>query len=499
MSKMTRRSFVGSSAATAGALGLGLTTANRVRGANNDLRVGVVGIRARGGTHINWAEAVDGVRVTALCDVDSQALDKKVKYAKDKYQRTVERATDFRRLLDNKDIDAISIATPNHTHSLIAIWAMQAGKDVYVEKPVSHNVWEGRQVVKHARKLGKICQTGTQSRSNPGTKAIRDFIQGGKLGKPLYAVGTCYKSRSSIGKLDKPMQVPDHIDYDLWCGPRPKKALYRKSLHYDWHWDFNTGNGDLGNQGIHQMDLARWFLGYDALSPKVMSVGGRLGYEDAGNTANTHFIIHDYEPAPLIFEVRGLPKSADKLKKGRWGNGDMESYQRDDMKAIKKYGPRIGVIVFCENGYVSNGSYHSGRAYDYKGELVQSFSGGGDHYQNFADAVRKRDHKILTADIEEGHLSSALCHTGNISYQLGKKATKGQIAESLKGHKAGMDSLARVEEHLNRLEIKIDTPTLTLGPWLEMDPKTERFTNNEEANKMLKGTYRAPFTIEELA
>ncbi len=503
MNHLTRRHFLGSTAVTAGALGLGLGVNRRVLGANNDIRVAVVGVRARGGTHIDWAEGVDGVRVVALCDVDAGDLAKRVKYTEDKYNHKVDSLKDFREVLDRKDIDAVSIATPNHLHSLIAIWAMQAGKDVYVEKPVSHNVWEGRQVVNYARKLGKICQTGTQSRSNPGTQQIREFIQSGALGKIKYAVGTCYKQRMAIGKLDKPLQIDaNNLDYDLWCGPRPKVDLYRPRLHYDWHWDSNTGNGDLGNQGIHQMDLARWFMGYEKLSPRVMSVGGRLGYDDAGNTPNTQFIVHDYAEAPLIFEVRGLPKSEEALKSGKWNEGDMDSDQRADMKDLKKpanNGPRIGVIVFCENGYVSNGSYHSGRAYDYKGNLIKAFSGGGDHYENFAKAVRARDHKLLNADIEQGHLSSALCHTGNISHQLGKTMAKGQILEQIKGHAPAEDSLARMGEHLGKMGISIDDPKLTVGPWLEMDPNTERFTNNDAANKLLKGSYRSPFVIDELA
>src|SRR5205807_7292226 len=219
----------------------------------------------------------------------------------------VQTYTDVRKLLENKDIDVISTATPNHWHSLITIWSCQAGKDVYVEKPVSHNVFEGRQCVEAARKYNRIVQAGSQGRSNGAQREAFAWIKEGHLGKIKIARGLCYKRRPSIGKVDGPQPIPSQIDYDLWCGPALKLPLTRKKLHYDWHWVWNTGCGDLGNQGIHEMDVARWFLGAMELSPRVFSVGGRLGYVDDGETPNTMVIYHDYPTAPLIFEVRGLP------------------------------------------------------------------------------------------------------------------------------------------------------------------------------------------------
>jgi hypothetical protein len=230
-----------------------------------------------------------------------------------------------------KDIDAVSIATPNHWHALASIWAMQAGKDVYVEKPVSHCVWEGRQMVNASRKYGKIVQTGTQSRSSrKGIGAAVKYVQEGNLGKILLSRGLCYKRRGSIGKTEGEQKIPDTVEYDLWCGPGPKGPLMRKQLKYDWHWTWAYGNGDLGNQGIHQMDIARWFLGEMEISPSVWSVGGRLGYEDDGETANTQIIYHGYEKAPMIFEVRGLPENKD-------------SKNMDKFK-----GAGVGVVVECE-------------------------------------------------------------------------------------------------------------------------------------------------------
>ena len=268
----------------------------------------------------------------------------------------VETYKDIRKLLESKEIDAISIATPNHWHSLGAIWGCQAGKDVYVEKPVSHNVWEGRQLVKAAETHKRIVQMGVQSRSAVGLAAALEWLKAGNLGKLIYARGLCYKRRASIGKVDGPQTIPDNIDYDLWCGPASNEPIRRKNLHYDWHWVWNTGNGDLGNQGIHQMDIARRFLGEPALSPKVFAVGGRVGYEDDGETPNSMFLVHDYEKAPLIFEVRGLP-------------------EKPGAKGMDKYrGASIGVIVQYENGYVVCPNYNDAIAFDNDGNEIQKFN-----------------------------------------------------------------------------------------------------------------------------
>jgi predicted dehydrogenase len=307
-----RRSFIKQiTAASAGSVFYIAKTSWAQKSPGETINMAVVGFGGRGGSHISGylglGKKGEAVKVAALCDVDSKVLGKRAaEFSKNK--SPVQTYTDIRKLLENKDIDAVSIATPNHWHALGSIWAMQAGKDVYVEKPVSHNVWEGRQMVKAARKYGKIVQTGTQSRSSrEGIYAAVKWVQEGNLGKIKLARGLCYKRRASIGKTEGPQRISDTIDYDLWCGPAPMGDLRRGKLHYDWHWQWDYGNGDLGNQGIHQMDIARWFLGEMALAPVVWSIGGRLGYEDDGQTANTQIIYQGYEKAPLIFEVRGLP------------------------------------------------------------------------------------------------------------------------------------------------------------------------------------------------
>src|SRR6266511_698526 len=318
MNHLTRRSFLKRSLATSAALSLPARFWAQVPGANDDLRVAVIGFNGQGKSHIHSLTGIKGVRIVALCDVDRTVLEREAKEL-EKEGKPIQTYTDVRKLLESKSIDAISTATPNHWHALISVWACQAGKDVYVEKPVSHNVWEGRKIVEAARKYKKIVQTGTQSRSSHAIKEAIEWVNAGNLGKITAARGLCYKPRVSIGKVDGPQPVPAGVDYDLWCGLAPTDPIRRKRFHYDWHWFWNYGCGDLGNQGIHQMDIARWFLGVNELSPRIVSLGGRLGYDDDGETANTQVIYHDYAKAPLIFEVRGLPRSSALNKNGGWG------------------------------------------------------------------------------------------------------------------------------------------------------------------------------------
>ena len=489
---MNRRQFLTATSMAAGAVVTGCTTTtapaacftpkSRVIGANEDIRIAVVGFNSRGNDHIAGFKKIKGVRLVALCDVDSNVLEKgRADLAKDGIR--VQTYTDVRKLLESGEIDAISTATPNHWHALLATWACQAGKDVYVEKPVSHNVWEGRQIVAAARKYGRIVQTGTQSRSNPGLREAIAWLHAGNLGAIQVARGLCYKPRQSIGNVAVPTQVPDHINYDLWCGPSPLKPLMRSKLHYDWHWQFITGNGDLGNQGIHQMDIARWALGATTLSPKVFSVGARAGYQDNGDTPNSQFVYHQYEKASLIFEVRGLPK-AKEFQDARW-NKSMPEFR----------GAQVGVIIHCENGYMVIPSYESAKAFDKNGREIKSWKQGADHYANFVAAVRSRRSSDLNAEILEGHLSSALCHTGNISYLLGKKLAPEAIRERLQDSPEAAETFSRLSEHLIANGVNLETQPLVLGEMLRMDVKTERFVRNDRANQMLTREYRKGFEV----
>ncbi|HEY3862316.1 MAG TPA: Gfo/Idh/MocA family oxidoreductase [Verrucomicrobiae bacterium] len=476
MKKLTRRSFLRNAALGAGVLGWSAKSWSAVRGANEDIRMAVVGFNGRGKDHIKAWTSLEGVRLTALCDVDTKVLDEGVSSLAAK-SITVEPFQDIRKLLQSDNIDAISIATPNHWHALASVWGMQAGKDVYVEKPVSYDVWEGEQIIAAARRYKKIVQAGTQSRSSYAIKEAVDLVQKGKLGKVLVSRGLCYKPRPSIGKSEGPQIVPATVDYNIWSGPAPLSPPHRRKFHYDWHWFWDYGAGDLGNQGIHEMDVARWFLGENTLSPRVLSIGGRLGYEDDAETPNTLITFHDYEKAPLIMEVRGLP-------------------EKTDSTAMDKYkGVNIGVVVECEGGYVRVPSYTEAHVIDKDGQEIQHFKGAANHFENFIKAVRSRNESELNAPIREGHLSTSLCHTANISYRLGRHASPDAIREQIKGDPASLATYERMAGHLAANGVDLDKTPATLGPVLKMNPAREKFIDDRKANHLLQRAPRKPFVI----
>lgn len=484
MSKLNRRNFLKTSLLGVSALAMPswindlhaqAPTDNPV-GANDDIRVAVIGLRSRGNDHINDLLRCKGVRIVALCDVDTKVLDQRVAQLDQKGIK-VKKYVNMRDVFDDPEVDAVSMATPNHWHSLGTIWACQAGKDVYVEKPVSHNVNEGRRMVEAARKYERIVQTGTQCRSSVGLQEAIAWLREGNLGKIKVARGLCYKRRDTIGNVHLAQPIPSHIDYNLWCGPAPMPPLTRRQLHYDWHWVWATGCGDLGNQGIHQMDIARWALGVNTLSRRVWSVGGRYGYIDDGETPNTQLIYHDYGKKSLIFEVRGLPTSST--------DGKM-----DNLK-----GASIGVIIECEGGYMVNPSYTSATAYDNDGNEIRKFNGGGNHHANWLDAVRSRKVSDLNSDIIEGHVSSALCHTGNISYRMGQLASPKQVADVLNSLPNMAEAGQRMWEHLQANNIDLNREKTYLGPVLEMYEGMELFVGNDKANAMMTRDYRYPFVV----
>ena len=444
----------------------------RVVLANSKVRIAVLGLNGRGKDHIAGFGNVPEAEVVCLCDPDLRVARATAAAFETRFNRKVSIEQDLRKVFERKDIDAVSIATPNHWHALGAIWAIQAGKDVYVEKPVSHNVMEGRRIVDAARKHGRICQTGTQSRSNPGTREMMEFVQSGKIGDVKVARGLCYKPRGSIGPKGE-YEIPKNINYDLWSGPARILPLTRKNLHYDWHWMWEYGNGDLGNQGIHQMDLARWGLGVNELSKGIISYGGRFSYVDAGETANTQVAVHDYGSKSLVFEVRGL--------------------KTDDHK-----GAKVGVIFEGTDGYVVMTTYANGIAFDKDGNKIREFKGDGNHFANFISAVRSRKSTDLHADILEGHLSSALCHTANISYRLGTKISWADAEKQLDSIKTTDNAKATFERtvaHLKANNVDLAAEQVQFGPALVCDPKTETFPGNEAANKMLTREYRAPYVV----
>jgi predicted dehydrogenase len=440
-------------------------------GANGTLNVAVIGVKGRGGNHVDEYLKFNDCRIAAIVDVDEAVIDGVMKAIEKKQGQKPAYFKDGRKMLEDKTIDAVSIATCNHTHSLWAIWALQAGKNVYVEKPCSHNIFEGRKLVEAARKYNKICQHGTQSRSSKGLKEAMAFLHAGKLGKVKIARGLCYKKRGSIGK--KPDGTPPpSVDYDLWLGPAPTRPYNPNRFHYNWHWFWDYGNGDLGNQGVHEMDRARWGLNKNTLPTRVVSLGGRFGYEDDGETPNTLVAWYDYGDAELIFEVRGL---------------DTDDYLKG----------RVATIFHCENGYMVNGSYSGATAFDKDGKKIQDFGGGGDHFRNFIDAVKSGKRADLNAEIEEGHLSAALCHLGNIPYRLGEMKPMGD--KPFGDIASANETYVRMKEHLTSNKVDCASVKMRVGPMLTFDPKTEKFTGAQAdaANKLTTREYRKPFVVPE--
>lgn len=484
--KISRRDFLVQSAVGLSASGALARPARAGQaGANNAVRVAVIGVRSQGSHHLQLLKKVPGVRIVAVCDVDEAILDKVAAgLAADGIQ--VAKDVDVRRLLERKDVDAVTIATPNHWHSLMAVWACQAGKDVYVEKPVSHNVWEGRKVAEAAAKYGRIVQAGTQSRSDEALTELAAYLRSGQLGKILRARGFCYKRRESIGTAGGPQPIPPGVHYDLFCGPAPLEPLRRKSLHYDWHWVWATGNGDIGNQGIHEMDMCRWMLGEEGLPARVFSIGGRYGYTDDGETPNTQIAVFDYPTAPLIFEVRGLPQQADA--------NYMDQYR----------GVRIGMVVECEGGYFAGGA-GGGVVYDPDGKRMKGLpsAGGGSHVQNFIDAVRSRKPEDLKAPVLGAHYSSALCHLANISHRLAAAAPLEQVKAQVASRADVAETVDRFASHLAANGLDQTQLTAAMGPVLELQPAAERFVSQSDydigawANRLLRDDYRPPFVVPE--
>ncbi len=485
MSKnLNRRDFLGRSLAVAGvgagfAIG-GTKSSGRIIGANDTVRIGVAGIHGRGKEHIDQFSGMKNVEITYLIDPDTRTYAERVSQIKSAGGPTPKTIQDVRKALDDPNLDAISIATPNHWHSLLTIWACQAGKDVYVEKPCSHNIHEGRVAVEAARKYGRVVQHGTQGRSDQKWADLLAVAKSGKYGKLLVSRALCYKDRKSIG-VKPDTTAPEQVDYNLWLGPAPKQPFNANYVHYNWHWFWEFGNGDIGNQGVHQMDVARWLIPGATLPKTVVSLGGRFGYSDQGQTPNTQMSVMDFGGTQLIFEVRGLP--TDKYR-----------------------GEVVGNILHFEEGVVAPSDkkglrFFPKNAKDGEGEPVAKADApkrgpGGGHFQNFIAGMRSRKTDELNADILEGHYSSALCHLANISYRLGESVPFDTKTKAFGDDKEAYETLARMEEHLaKRNGLKLDGLSYKLGRKLTIDAGAEAFVNDPEANALLTRNYRAPFTV----
>jgi predicted dehydrogenase len=499
MTQQTRRQFLQDSMLAAAAISaapmISSVTKAQGKGPNEKLLCAVIGCRGRGGSHISAFSGRKDCEIAYIVDVDEKVGQGCCSGVEKRTGRRPKWVKDMRDAFDDKSVDFISTATPNHWHALCGVWAMQAGKDAYIEKPISHDIPEGAALVAAAKKYKRMCQVGTQCRSNPAIRNAMAFMAEGGIGEVNFARGLCYKRRGSIGALgDYP--IPDEVDFNLWSGPAPYTTpkLTRPRFHYDWHWQRLYGNGDSGNQGPHQTDIARWGLGVNRHPNSVIAYGGRLGYQaerndpnyvDAGDTPNTEVAIYDYGDKCMVFETRGLAVD---------NSADIEINTMFD--SVK--GNKIGVIFYGTEGTLVQKSYTHCLVYDLKGTLVREFKGGGDHYGNFLQAVRSRKAQDLNSDAFQGHLSAALAHLANISYYLGEKNKVSvkeakAVLEKVKSRDNNIVTLNRTVRHFVDNGVDLDTYPMSMGPLLEFDPDKEVFTNNNPANEILNRQYREPF------
>ncbi len=449
-------------------------------GANERINLGVIGIRGQGMVHAEGFAKIPNVRIRTLCDVDENLFGSRAKTIADIHGAAPLYEQDLRRVFDDKDIDAVAIATPNHWHALAAIWACQAGKHVYVEKPCSYNIFEGRKMVEAARKYNRLVQVGFQNRSIKNVRQAMQFLHEGGIGNVYMARGLCFKARDSIGKVPDGIgsgpryryfvwnnpgenyteDYMSRVDYDLWTGPAPKQPFNYNRFHYNWHWNWNYGNGDIGNQGPHQFDIARWGLNKNEHPKRVQSMGGYFAFDSDQQTPNTQIASFEYSDGKILqFEVRGVYSNDEAAMFKKLEDQDLYSKIQD--------GVAIGNLFYGSKGwmYVNGGTWKTflGRNNEPgpSSETAEEFadpmniigSGGGSHQANFINALRSGKKEDLTCDIEHGFMSTALPHLANISYRLRRQLT--------------------------------------------FDAKKEKFVGDSKADKMLTRRYRHPYVVSE--
>jgi predicted dehydrogenase len=478
---MSRRRFLKTAAATGAAFPLftiaGTKSSAKVLGANEAIRVAVAGINGRGGAHISELLAQKDARIAVLVDPDSRLFESRKKSITGKGAKEPACVQDIRKVLDDKNIDAVTIATPNHWHSLMTIWAVQAGKDVYVEKPISHNVSEGRRCVEAARKYNRMVQHGTQQRSSAGRASEIAALQSGKYGKLLVSKGYCCKSRWSIGTKEtgKP---PEGLDFNIWTGPAKEQPYHGNLVHYNWHWFWDFGNGDIGNQGVHEMDVARWAIKGGTLPSKIWSLGGRFTPpgQDQGQTPNMQMAVMEFGDVLLVFEVRGL------------------------VGKDEKFPNRVMNEFYTTEGRISGGKFYPKKGGE--GEALAKAEAKvtpGGPFGSWLTAVRSRKIEDLNADVEIAHYSAALCHLPNISYRLGEKVPYNAKTGRLGDNREVVETFENISRNLTGVGVKLEESNYQLGKVLTFDAKTERFTGDgaEAANPLLTRQYRQPFVVPE--
>ncbi|MDB5348836.1 MAG: putative dehydrogenase [Planctomycetota bacterium] len=426
-----RRTFLAAAAGTTLAGGAAATVASM--GPNDTVRAAVLGVNGRGSTHIDGFMGTKGVKVAVLCDPDSRVLAGKAKAFESRYGYAPETETDLRKVFERKDVDVVSVATPNHWHSLATIWACQAGKDVYVEKPGSHNLFEGRKMVEAAKKYARVVQHGVQLRSSEAVREAVDHLRSGLIGQVYLARGLVFRNRPSIGHAKDPDTAPKELNWDVWQGPAQERAFSKRYVHYNWHWHWEYGNGDVGNQGVHETDMCLWGLGLESLPSEIVAMGGKFLFDDDKETPEvlSSSYLFPAQKKMIEFEVRP------------WATNT-------------EGGAGVGNIFYGSEGYLVIKGYNHYESFGKDGRPGPKRTDGdpvAKHFANFIDAVRGRDASILHAPVETAHTSSGLAHLGNIAYRLGRK--------------------------------------------LKFDPSSETFPGDNEANAMLTRQYRKPYVVPE--
>jgi predicted dehydrogenase len=449
---MKRRTFIqGITVASAGtAISIPFIQSGRANSPNESINIAITGIRSRGKDHYRALAKIPNVNIVAVCDIDKRLLPEAVAEIEKLTGRKPETETEFRKLIERKDIDAVSLATPNHWHALQTIWACQAGKDVYVEKPVSHTLAEGRKMVEAARKYNRIVQTGTQARSHIAVVKAMKFLKEDGLGKIYMSRGLCLKPRGSIGHVPD-SAIPDGVDWNTFLGPAPYRPFNENRFHYKWHWFWDTGCGDLGNQGIHQADIARWALGEMTHPVKIQGTGNLFVWDSDQETPNMQQLNFEYDDGSILqFEVRGLGTNEEAgIRIGNliYGSKGWISFDNEDVGNPKV---TYSDIKIQTSGY---SSYKEENGPVFGSDDPATSNSVVNHFTNFIEGVKSRNRQNLHAEILEGHLSTSLCHLGNTACRL--KRT------------------------------------------LHFNPDTEKFIDDQEADTYLTKTYRSPFMLPE--
>lgn len=474
-----KKSILGTAGITIGGLGFSARSYRQIKGANDRFRLAVCGVNGRGKSHISGFGGQENVELAYLVDPDSQVLESRINElrAKGGLSAGVKGVADVRRVLDDKDIDAISVATPNMWHSLMVIWAAQAKKHCYVEKPASHDINEGRVAVAAARKYGIVVQHGTQRRSDADWQRQVSDIRSGKYGKMLVSHGFACKPREGIG-FQPDENPPANLDWNLWRGPAVIKSFNKNLVHYNWHWNWKTGNGELNNQGTHQLDVAYWALDDEVANthPKrVMALGGRFNWEDQGETPNTMFALAEFANGQYVFfNIR---------------NVNHEGYVREVTNRF----------YFEDGGRLTDGVYQSNNGSQPRNVPVTDVKmAPGGPFVSFINACRANDPSMANGNMVDAHYSCTLGHLMNISYRLGKKVPfnekAGRFGDNASAYEEFMKIHAIARDGMGVPENKAE---YIVGPWLNFDSKTERFIgdNSAEANLLLSDPHNANFNI----